>query len=80
MQGGDESVRGKEQVRFVVMTGNSGAAEFFPQVVLRERTPFAGAGSAPGHADCPECHEAGVVLDSRGERAVRCPVCQPASG
>ena len=60
--------------------GDPRAAGFFRQVVLRERVPFAGTGRGPGRADCPECHGAGVVLDDRGERAVRCPVCQPGSG
>ncbi len=60
--------------------GDPRAAGFFRQVVLRERVPFAGTGREPGRADCPECHGAGVVLDDRGERAVRCPVCQPGSG
>ncbi len=60
--------------------GDPRAAGFFRQVVLRERVPFPGTGREAGRADCPECHGAGVVLDSRGERAVRCPVCQPGSG
>ncbi len=58
------------------MTGNSGAARVFQQVVRRKHTPFAGTGSGLSYANCPECHVAGVVLDSRGERAVRYPVCQ----
>jgi len=57
--------------------GDPRAAGFFRQVVLRERAPFARMGKEPGRADCPECHGAGVVLDDRGEKAVRCPVCQP---
>ena len=60
--------------------GDPRAAGFFRQVVLRERLPFPGTGKQPGRADCPECHGAGVVLDDRGEKAVRCPVCQPGSG
>ncbi len=60
--------------------GDPRAAGFFRQVVLRERVPFAGTGREAGRADCPVCHGAGVVLDDRGERAVRCPVCQPGSG
>ncbi|MBN2390320.1 MAG: hypothetical protein JXR84_06340 [Anaerolineae bacterium] len=64
----------------MLITGNSGAAGFFRQVVLRKHTPFAGTGSGLSHADCPECHGAGVVLDSRGVHAVRCPVCQPGKG
>jgi len=60
--------------------GDPRAAGFFRQVVLRERVPLPGTGKQPGRADCPECHGAGVVLDDRGERAVRCPVCQPGSG
>ena len=55
--------------------GDPRAAGFFRQAVLRERVPFAGTGGEAGRADCPECHGAGVVLDSRGERAMRCPVC-----
>ena len=60
--------------------GDPRAAGFFRQVVLRERVPLPGTGKQPGRADCPECHGAGVVLDEQGERAVRCPVCQPGSG
>jgi len=60
--------------------GDPRAAGFFRQVVLRERVPLPGTGREPGRADCPVCHGAGVVLDDRGERAVRCPVCQPGSG
>ncbi len=60
--------------------GDPRAAGFFRQVVLRERAPFGGISGRPGQATCPECHGAGVVLDDRGERAVRCPVCQPGSG
>ncbi len=60
--------------------GDPRAAGFFRQVVLRERVPLPGTGRKPGRTDCPECHGAGVVLDDRGEKAVRCPVCQPGSG
>ena len=67
-------MRGRGQVSFVLMTGDPRTAGFFRQVVLRERVPFAGTGREPGRADCPVCHGAGVVLDSRGEKAVRYPV------
>jgi hypothetical protein len=60
--------------------GDPRAAGFFRQVVLRERVPLPGTGREAGRVECPECHGAGVVLDDRGERAVRCPVCQPGSG
>ncbi len=56
--------------------GDPRAAGFFRQVVLRERVPLPGTGKQPGRANCPVCHGAGVVLDDRGERVVRCPVCQ----
>ncbi len=56
--------------------GDPRAAGFFRQAVLRERVPLPGTGREPAWADCPECHGAGVVLDSREEKAVRCPVCQ----
>jgi hypothetical protein len=60
--------------------GDPRAAGFFRQVVLRERVPLPGTDKPPGQVNCPECHGAGVVLDDRGEKAVRCPVCQPGSG
>ncbi|MGC9396886.1 MAG: hypothetical protein ACP5J4_18735 [Anaerolineae bacterium] len=56
--------------------GDPRAAGFFRQAVLRERVPLPGTGREPGRTNCPECHGAGVVLDDRGERAMRCPVCQ----
>jgi hypothetical protein len=60
--------------------GDPRVAGFFRQVVLRERVPLPGTDRESGRADCPVCHGAGVVLDDRGEKAVRCPVCQPGSG
>jgi len=71
VQGGDVGVRGRGRGSFVLMTENTGAAGSFRQVMLCEYAPFAGAGGEPERNDCPECH---------GERAVRYPVCQPASG
>lgn len=60
--------------------GDPRVAGFFRQAVLREHVPLPGMGRGPGQADCPVCHGAGVVLDDRGECAVRCPVCQSGSG
>lgn len=60
--------------------GDPRAVRLFWQVVLRERTPFAGMGIGLSHADCLESHGSDVVLDSRGDQAVQCSVCQPGSG
>ena len=55
--------------------GDPQVAGFFRKVVLRERLPFPGTSDGAGRSDCPQCHGAGVVLDSSGMHAVRCPVC-----